>query len=314
MKTAFAAVLARDEPLILDGGLATQLEAQGCDLNNPLWSASLLLDRPDEIVTASRAFLDAGAGCITTASYQASREGFAARGLTGRQADALMQLSVALAVRARDEFLVANPGVAFEPLVAASIGPYGAMLHDGSEYRGDYAATGEKLRSFHRSRLRLFDAGSSDVLACETIPSLLEAQVLADLLAECSTPAWVSFSCRDGGHISDGTPVEEAAAVFGRHPTVLAVGLNCTAPQFAIELIQRIRHAVSDKVVIVYPNSGETWNAERGTWSGTAVPLDFGQAAREWVAAGGKIVGGCCRTGPAHVKALRAALFVGGLF
>ena len=298
-KTAFAAALARDVPLILDGGFATQLEAQGCDINNPLWSASLLLEQPEEIVAAGRAFVEAGAECIATASYQASFEGFAQIGLPAERASEHMLLSVALALEARG-----SSGA----LIAASIGPYGAMLHDGSEYRGDYGISRASLRQFHAARLRLFDESAADILACETIPSIDEAEVLAELLAECSTPSWVSFSCRDGGYISDGTGVEAAAAVFRDHPTVLAVGLNCTPPQYATELVQRFCSAVPDKAVMAYPNSGETWNAASGEWSGTAVPLDFAAAAAAWVAAGAKIVGGCCRTSPAHIAAMRRAL------
>lgn len=296
----FAAALDRAAPLILDGGLATQLEAQGCDISNALWSASLLLDQPDEIVAANRAFIEAGAECIATASYQASREGFAQRGLSNARADELIKLSVELAVKARGDTDV---------LVAASVGPYGAMLHDGSEYRGDYGIAAADLRGFHAGRLRLFDQGEADILACETVPSKPEAEVLAELLADCETPAWVSFSCPDDKHISDGTPVEKAAAVFKDHPSVLAVGLNCTPPQYAIQLIHRFRDALPDKAVIVYPNSGETWNATSGEWCGTASPIEFAAAAREWVDAGAKVVGGCCRTGPDHIRKMRDALF-----
>jgi homocysteine S-methyltransferase len=225
--------LASGRPLILDGGLATQLEAQGCDIGNALWSASLLIENPQAIVDANRAYLEAGAQCIATASYQASREGFAQRGLSADEADALMRRSVELAVKARDEFCAAHPDVADKPLIAASVGPYGAMLHDASEYRGNYGVSAETLRAFHESRLRLFDASAADVLALETIPSLLEGEVLADLLEGCRTPAWVSFSCRDGALISDGTPVEEAVRLYADHPVVFAVGINCTPPQFA---------------------------------------------------------------------------------
>jgi homocysteine S-methyltransferase len=295
----FAAALERDAPLIIDGGLATQLEAQGCDLNNTLWSASLLLDQPDEIVAASRAFLNAGAECIATASYQASRAGFGQRGLSAAQADELMMLSVDLAVQARGDS---------RALVAASIGPYGAILHDGSEYRGDYGVSADSLRTFHAERLALFDKSEADVLACETIPSLLEAQVLADLLADCETPAWVSFSCPDAEHISDGTLVQDAAAIFKDHPTVLAVGLNCTPPQYVTQLITRFRKVLPDKAIIAYPNSGETWDPETGKWSGTASPIDFADAACNWVALGARIVGGCCRTGPDHIRAIKREL------
>ena len=298
-KTAFAAALERTAPLVIDGGLATQLEAQGCDISNALWSASLLLEDPQSIVDAGRAFIDAGAECIATASYQASHEGFAQRGISADEADRLMALSVELAIRARGDS---------GALVAASIGPYGAMLHDGSEYRGAYGVPADVLREFHAERLRLFDQSEADILACETIPSLLEAKVLADLLSGCETPSWVSFSCKDGKHLSDGTPVEDAAALFRNHPTVLAVGLNCTPPQYVTELIGRIRDAVPDKAVIVYPNSGETWDPDTGNWYGTASPVDFAVAAREWIAAGARIVGGCCRTGPDHIRAICAGL------
>jgi homocysteine S-methyltransferase len=298
-KTAFASALERGTPLIIDGGLATQLEAQGCDISNPLWSASLLLEQPQEIVKASRAFLDAGAECIATASYQASFEGFSQRGLSAEKARELMLLSVELAQQARGQL---------PALIAASIGPYGAMLHDGSEYRGDYDVTSVTLRAFHADRLRLFDESEADILACETIPSIGEARVLAELLAGCDTPAWVSFSCPDAQHISDGTPVEAAAALFRDHPTVLAVGLNCTPPQHATELIRRFRACLPGKAVIAYPNSGETWDADSGTWSGIAVPVDFASAACDWVSAGARIVGGCCRTGPGHIAAIRKKL------
>ena len=305
---AFIERLQRGAPLLLDGGLATQLEAQGCDIGTALWSASLLIENPRAIITAGRAYLDAGADCIATASYQASREGFARRGLSADEADALMRSSVDLAVQARDEYLAANPGIDAAPLIAASIGPYGAMLHDASEYRGDYDVSADSLRRFHESRLRLFDESAADVLALETIPSRLEAEVLADLLQSCELPAWVSFSCRDGASISDGTPIETAVRLFADHPVVVAVGCNCTPPQYAEELIRRVREAAPNKAVIAYPNSGEVYNSENHSWTGTSTPLDYASAARRWVAAGASIVGGCCRTGPEHIAAMRAAL------
>jgi homocysteine S-methyltransferase len=307
MANAFLAALDRAQPLILDGGLATQLEAQGCDLGNALWSASLLIENPQAIVDANRAFLDAGAECIASASYQASRAGFAQRGLSADEADALILRSVELAMRSRDEFVAAT-APDFVPLVAASIGPYGAVLHDGSEYRGDYNKPVAELRRFHEARLQLFDNSGADVLAFETVPSLPEAEAIADLLSDCTTPAWVSFSCKDDKHISDGSPVETAVALFRDHPVVAATGINCTPPQFAPALIDKVCNAAPDKAVIAYPNSGEIYDAERNAWSGTVTPLDYAAAARDWQAAGAKIIGGCCRTGPAHIAAMRAAL------
>lgn len=301
-KTAFADALQRDRPLLLDGGLATQLEAQGCDLGNTLWSASMLLDNPQAIVDAGLAYLEAGAECIATASYQASREGFAKFGHSAEEADRLMLLSVELAVRARDAF--ARDKSAARPLVAASIGPYGAMLHDGSEYTGDYGVSSEALRRFHEERLRLFDRSEADVLALETIPSVSEARVLAELLGDCETPAWISFSCRNSLQISDGTPLADVATLFRGHPTVLAVGINCTPPQYATALIRILRQALPDMAIAAYPNSGEKFNVSDNAWSGDVVAL----TAAEWVAAGARVVGGCCRVGPDQIRAMATGL------
>ena len=296
MTNAFLEALTRDRPLILDGGLSTQLEAQGCDISGALWSAGLLRSNPGEIIRATRAFVDAGADCIATATYQASRDGFAQVGVNPGEADRLMLSSVELARQA-------GPAI-----VAASIGPYGAMLHDGSEYRGDYDVSAETLRAFHEPRLSVFEGSAADVLALETVPSFPEAHVLAELLADCSLPSWVSFSCRDGRSISDGTPIEDAAALFASHPRVAAVGINCTPPQYASELVGRIRRAVPGKVAMAYPNSGEVYDAETGTWSGTVTASDCAAAALKWVEAGAGIVGGCCRMGPDHIRAIRDTL------
>jgi len=300
--------LDRERPILIDGGLATQLEAQGCDIGNALWSASLLQTNPEAIVEATRAYLDVGAECVATATYQASREGFATLGLSADEANDLMLLSVDLTARARAEFLAANPDTDYVPFIAASIGPYGAVLHDGSEYKGKYGVPAATLREFHQARLQLLDESEADILAIETIPSRLEAEVLVDLLADCDTPAWVSFSCRDDTHISDGTPITELAALYADHPTVIAIGVNCTPPQFVPELVRKIRTAAPAKSVIAYPNSGEVYNAENGSWSGTVTPGDCASAALAWIEAGASIVGGCCRMGPDHIRAMRDAI------
>ncbi len=298
----FLELLDRQSPVLLDGGLATQLETQGCDINDALWSAGLLLDAPQEIVAAHRSFLDVGATIIATATYQASREGFAKRGLSPNEADKLMLQAVELASTAIRERPACNA------LVAASLGPYGAILHDGSEYRGNYGVADEHLRRFHQQRIALFEHSAADVLALETIPSLQEATILAELLAEVSTPAWVSFSCRNGEQVCDGTRVADVAAVFAGHPTVAAIGVNCTSPQFVQDIIARLRAGAPDKHIVAYPNSGETYNPDDGTWHGTATPIDYAAAAVSWVEAGATLVGGCCRTGPEHIAAMATAL------
>jgi homocysteine S-methyltransferase len=307
MSELFANALKRDEPILIDGGLATQCETQGYDLNNSLWSAALLRSDPEAIVAAHRAYLESGAECIATASYQASRGGFMSLGLSENDADDLIVRSVDLAKQAITEFRRDTVGER-EPWVAASIGPFGAALHDGSEYTGDYCATSDELLEFHKQRLGLLDDQNPDVLACETIPSLAEAKVLCELLRDCRNPAWISFSCRDGGHVSDGTPIGQVAQLFGDHPRVLAVGVNCTAPSLMLPLIAELQSAVPDKAIIVYPNSGEIYDATDNSWSGTTTAHECGAAAATWVAAGAKIVGGCCRMGPEHIREIRRQL------
>ena len=309
MSDLFVNALNREGPIVIDGGLATQCETQGCDLNNSLWSAALLRSQPEEIIAAHRAYLDAGAECIATASYQASRGGFMSLGLSEDEADDLIVRSVDLAKQAISEFRRDNASNSnIEPWIAASIGPYGAALHDGSEYTGDYNVPDDELREFHEQRLGLFDNENPDVLACETIPSLSEARVLSELLNDCRNPAWISFSCRDGGHISDGTPIGHVAQLFADHPRVLAVGVNCTAPSLMLPLIAELRNAVPDKAIIVYPNSGEVYDATDNSWSGTTTADECAAAAVTWVTAGAKIVGGCCRTGPQHIREMRRLL------
>ena len=296
-KTRFAEALKKARPMMLDGGLATQLEAQGCDINSTLWSAVLLQSDPQAIIDAHHAYLEAGAECIETASYQASRAGFRELGLSNDEADDLMRSSVELAKRARDE-------LGSDVLIAASLGPYGAILHDGSEYTGDYDVSIDVLREFHTERLSVFDNSDVDVLALETIPSLEEARVLAELLRECVTPAWVSFSCKDETHICDGANISRAVSMFADHTNVLAVGVNCTPPQFVPALIRRIRFVLPDTPIVAYPNSGETYNASDNSWSGTVTPGDCAEAALGWLDAGASIVGGCCRMGPEHIRSM----------
>ena len=301
-KSAFAALLEENRTVLLDGGLATELEARGHDIGGVLWSADLLRDDPQALVAAHRAYLDAGAEIVISASYQASRAGFHQLGIDADDADALIVSSVSLARQACDEFMAGDAKRDKQPLVAASIGPYGAVLMDGSEYTGNYGVPDRVLRDFHAQRLALLDSSGADLLACETIPSLQEAAVLAELLTEAQTPAWISFSCRDDNALSDGTPVTEAAAMLKDHPNVLAIGINCTPPQFATALVERIATAAPDKAIVVYPNSGEHYVASDKRWSGSATSGGFVTA--EWLAAGATLIGGCCRVGPDQIAAI----------
>ena len=301
------ASILRDYPLIvLDGALATELEQRGCDLRDRLWSAKVLLEAPELIRQLHLDYLLAGADGVITASYQASVEGFTRRGLAPSAALALIQRSVYLAREARDAFWadsahrVGRP----HPFVAASVGPYGAVLADGSEYRGDYDLDEAALIEFHRPRLAALLAAGPDILACETLPRLLEAQALARLLAEFpEASAWISFSARDGAHTCHGEQMTDCAAALDACPQVAAIGVNCTAPQYIPALIDAIR-AATNKPIVVYPNSGEVYDSARRCWQGIGAVAAFAEQAREWAAHGARIIGGCCRTGPEHIRAL----------
>lgn len=293
------------QPLVvLDGALATELERRGADLNDPLWSARILLEQPELIRQVHLDYFRAGADVATTASYQATVPGLLARGLSRDEAVRVIQQSVLLAREARDEFW-SEPEHRVNrarPIVAASIGPYGAYLHDGSEYRGDYTLSKQELVEFHRERMRVLVEAGPDLLACETIPTLLEAQALAELLKEFpDMTAWFSFTARDELHISHGETITECAGMLNRLSQVAAIGINCTSPLYINGLIDNLK-AATDKPIVVYPNSGEVYDAANNTWLGETSCDAYGVQAREWYAHGARVIGGCCRTTPEHIR------------
>jgi homocysteine S-methyltransferase len=294
--------------LILDGAMATELEGHGCDLKDSLWSAKVLLENPELIKQVHMDYFEAGADCTITASYQATVEGFALRGLSEQEAIALIQRSVRIAIEARDEFWTKHAdqvkGRRPKPLVAASVGPYGAYLADGSEYRGNYALNEDELVEFHRTRLQALIEAGADVLACETIPCLVEAKAIIRLLKEFpGVYAWFSFSARDGLHISDGTAVTECAQWLDGHDQAAAVGINCTAPEHIPSLIHQIR-SYTRKPIVVYPNSGESFDAKEKVWHSAAPGEGYCSSSQQWHEAGAQLIGGCCRTTPADIRAI----------
>lgn len=295
-------------PLLLDGGLSNELERQGCDLNQTLWTAKLLESNPEAIILAHLIYLESGAGCIITSSYQATLPGFIANGYNKNSAKGLILKSVQVAEEARKRFLLINPNAA-KPLIAASIGPYGAYLADGSEYRGDYIISDQELADFHEPRINLLNNSTADILACETIPNFQEAKVLSEILENVKKPTWISFSCKDGKHISDGTPIEKCAAFFANHPTVFAIGVNCTSPQFISELIRSIKTKSGNKKIVVYPNSGAVYHPESKTWLGLSDLSSCETMAKEWMSLGADIIGGCCGIGPQQIKAMGKIFF-----
>ena len=283
--------------LIADGGLATELEARGHDLSNGLWSARLLVEAPQEVTAVHTAFFRAGAMIATTASYQASFDGFADSGISRDDTVRLLRRSVELAKTARDE--VGDAG----RRVAASVGPYGAALADGSEYRGRYGLGVAQLEDWHRPRLEVLADAGADVLALETIPDVDEAEALVNLVQSLGVPAWLSYTI-DGTRTRAGQPLADAFAVAVGVPEIVAVGVNCCAPDDVLPAIGQARE--TGKPVIVYPNSGERWDSARRAWVG---PSRFSaRLAVQWAAAGARVIGGCCRVRPADIAELASAL------
>ncbi|MFF8511497.1 homocysteine S-methyltransferase [Streptomyces sp. NPDC015492] len=292
----FAEALAA-EVLVLDGGLSNQLEAQGCDLSDALWSARLLTDGPEQIEAAHAAYVRAGARVLITSSYQATFQGFARRGTGREEAARLFARSVELA-------RAAAAGAREEVWVAGSVGPYGAMLADGSEYRGRYGLSVRDLEAFHRPRIEALAAAEPDVLALETVPDVVEAEALLRAVEDCGIPVWLSYTV-DGGRTRAGQDLAEAFAVAAGNDQVLAVGVNCCDPAEAGAAVERAV-AASGKPAVVYPNSGERWDAAARGWHG-ATAFDPALAVG-WAASGARLVGGCCRVGPATISALGPTL------
>ena len=295
----FGRIIEQHGTVVLDGGLATELERRGADLRDPLWSAKVLVEDPDAIRSVHAAYFEAGADVAISASYQATFEGLAGRGIDRNQATALMRRSVELAREAAGSGRV----------VAASVGPYGAMLGNGAEYTGDYDKDEDQLVEFHVPRIEALAEAEPDVLAVETIPSFVEARALVRALEKVpEVPAWVSFSCRDGGHICDGTPIGSAVEVVASAPGVVAVGVNCTSPLFVERLVETISDTTG-KHIVCYPNRGSFWDPMRKTW--TDPPRQDARPPLRplaWKEAGASLIGGCCGTTPDDIAAAARAL------
>jgi homocysteine S-methyltransferase len=295
------------ETVVIDGGLATELEARGHDLSDHLWSARLLLTDPAAIEAVHLAYYEAGAQVATTASYQATVDGFAAAGLDRDEALGLVRRSVQLASRARERARDTLGADGERPrLIAGSVGPYGAMLADGSEYTGDYDPGRGALADFHRPRIETLVEAGADLLAVETIPTVREAEVVVELLDEVDVPAWLSFSCRDGATTSAGEPIADAVAL-GDHTLVMAVGVNCTAPRHFPDLLMAAGTATR-KPLIAYPNRGDRWDPVGRRWLADDDGRYDPAAVAGWTSLGARWLGGCCGTGPSDIAALAAAL------
>ena len=304
MRTSLQETLQKTGVMVIDGSMSTALEQLGCDLNDSLWTAKALAEQPELIRQVHLNYFRAGADCGITASYQATIPGLMAKGHTLAEAEDLIVRSVELFREARERWWQreGRAGGRAWPLCLAGIGPYGAYLADGSEYRGDYGVGDDVLRDFHRRRMELLWQAGADVLLIETQPSLAEARIELSIAEELGAEAWVSFSCRDGSHINEGDRIRDcAAALEPEYPCLKMIGVNCTPPQFVERLIGELK-AGCGLPVAVYPNSGELYDPSTKTWHGSRDGLAFGDYARRWMRAGASAVGGCCRTVDSHVR------------
>ncbi|MFK0232961.1 homocysteine S-methyltransferase [Streptomyces vinaceus] len=287
--------------VLLDGGLSNQLADQGCDLTGGLWSGRVLAERPDQVEAAHSAYARAGAEVLITASYQVGYEAFAAHGHDRARTTALLHRSVALAVRAAG-------AAGHEVWVAASVGPYGAVLADGSEYRGRYGLSVRELSAFHRPRIEALLAAGADVLALETVPDAEEAEALLGVLAGTGAAAWLSYTVA-GARTRAGQPLSEAFALAAEAPEVIAVGVNCCDPADVLPALEAAA-SVTSKPLVAYPNDGSVWEAATATWHAPPAPAPWPLAA--WHRAGARLIGGCCRIGPAGIAGLAAGMPRGG--
>lgn len=295
--------------MVLDGGFGTELERRGFDVRGGLWSAEALLGAPRLVEGVHAAYLNAGSDCITTGSYQVSFEGFAEAGLTAADTVRALRASMAIADAARRRVVGTSSR---RVVIAASLGPYGAILHNGAEYHGRYGVPARELTAFHRSRLEHLQDGPIDLIACETVPSLEEARAMLGALADFPhLRAWLSFTCADGAHTGSGDDIAACARLVGQSPQVVAIGVNCTAPAHVGELIDRLS-ALTRAPIVVYPNSGRQWDAEARCWAGRSSLDEVGTLTVDWYRRGARWIGGCCGTTPDDIAQVRAALVTNG--
>jgi len=305
LKTA----LAKQPYLVLDGGLASELVNAGYDLRHPLWTGKILSECPEAIRKTHLDYLHAGANIIITSSYQLSFIRNPASGFSPREIEKLLKKSVVVAKDVVAEYLNAfgNHPLTIKPMVAASLGSYGACLADGSEYCGRFGLSIRELAEFHKPRIAALIESNPDLIAFETLPDARETEALASLIQSNPYPCWFTFSCADEKTIHDGTSIRDVVSIASSCSATLAAGINCTPPSLITSLIHEIRPSLNGREIVVYPNSGETWNHTKHSWSmGKEQESDF--PAETWFEAGARLVGGCCRTGPAEIAEIKKTL------
>lgn len=311
MDNPFAPWLTEDRTVILDGGLGTELERRGHQNLGRLWSTSLVASNPAVVREVHRDYLAAGADVIATATFQAALPTLLECGYDRESAVDLLREAVRLAVRERDDF-VRQAGGRRTRLVAASIGPFGAHLADGSEYTGRYTLNANEIADFQRERWQILADAGADLIACETMPTAADVQAVVRLLRE--TPqrwAWISLVCRDASHLADGTPLPLVFEHLNDVPNLAAVGINCIPPRLAPAAIETLR-SLTSLPIAVYPNASNAWDMEARQPLDQLGAAEFAGAARVWKSAGAQIIGGCCRTTPEHIAAIHRSVMNGG--
>jgi homocysteine S-methyltransferase len=279
--------------LLLDGGLSTALESQGLVIDGAMWTGELLLTNPEAVTGAHRSFVDAGADILITGSYQLSFEGGRRVGWADDDVERALRNSTTAARLAAND----------DTLVAASIGPFGAHLNDGSEFRGNSGVADSVIRNFHDRRLDILLDTEPDLLALETMPDLDEARVLLDLIESKNADMafWVSFTVSEPGTISGGGTFAEACALVEQYGNAMAVGINCSPLGVVTPTLSGVE---TDLPFVVYPNAGQTWDSETMAWSGEPEFANR-QHIDEWVNLGARIIGGCCGYLSSHLRPIR---------
>lgn len=285
---------------VIDGGLSTALEEVGADIGGPLWTARVVIESPELLVEAHRRFVEAGAAIVTSASYQCGVREFANAGLDASTARRALTSTVDLARRATEGTTAR---------VAASVGPFGAVLADGSEYTGLYAASWEDVEKYHRDKLEVLVGAGVDVIAVETIPRADEARLIAGILDDLGAPAaWFSFGARSSRATYGGDDLRTAVMGIAGYANLVAVGVNCTHPEVVDDVLGDLREAAPRIGLIVYPNLGRVWNAGTRSWTGdSSDPFGVNRLA-DWTARGVTMIGGCCGVGPADIARLVAGV------
>ena len=287
--------------LILDGAMGSELEKHGVDIKTKLWTAGALINAPEAVKAVHRSYFDAGATVIITCSYQATTEGFMKQGYSEQEAKDYLKRSYTLAEEACEEYKKEHEG--FVPYIVTAIGPYGAYLADGSEYRGNYGLTDEELYDFHKKRMEILKEAGARYFACETIPSFQESRVLAGLVEELGCEGWMTYSCMSGKSLCDGTDIEECAEYMDKCDVIDAIGVNCTKPKYIEELVKKIRKH-TDKNIVVYGNAGAEYDAIKKVWYRDDAVDRYSDYVQAWYDAGANIIGGCCQTGPEEIEGI----------